>query len=86
MAAARTPSLRSKGIPRPATALEKVLGIVAIAAVPAARCVRLPTARGATDATEIMNLAARCGAVGSLTRLQSLLKEPEYNCAMIKLT
>ena len=36
MTAARTPSLRSKGIPRRAAALEKVLGIVAIAAVPAA--------------------------------------------------
>ena len=73
-----------KRIPRRAAAVEEVLRVIAVAAIPAARSVRAPFAERATNVAELLSFARRCGFLSGSRWLQFVLKKPEYYREMQK--
>ena len=74
-----------KRIPRRAAAVEEVLRVITVAAIPAARCVRTPFTERATNPVELLSFVTRRGFFGSLGWLQSLLEKPVRSSKMQKL-
>ena len=73
-----------KRIPRRAAAFEKVLRVVTVAAIPAARCLRTPFTERATNAVELFSFVMNCGFLSGFRWLQSVLEKPECEQEMQK--
>ena len=84
MSAAGAQPARRKRVPRRAAAVEEVLRVITVAAIPVARCVRTPFTERATNPVELLSFVALCGFLGSLGWLQFVLKKPEYYREMQK--
>ena len=85
MAAAGAEPAGRKRIPRRPAAVEEVLRVITVAAIPVARCVRTPFTERATNPVELLSFVALCGFLGSLGWLQSVLEKPEHYREMQKL-
>ena len=85
MTAAGAEPARLKRIPRCPAAVEEVLRVITVAAIPAARCHRTPFTERATNAAELLSFVARCVFLRGFRWLQSLLEKPECYREMRKL-
>ena len=85
MAAAGAAPARGESIPSRAAAVEEVLRVITVAAIPAARRVRTPFTERATNVAELFSFVARSGFLRGFRWLQSVLKKPEHYREMQKL-
>ena len=85
MAAAGAEPAGLESIPRRTAAVEEVLRVITVAAIPVARRVWTPFAERATNAVELLSFAPRCGFLSGSRWLQFVLKKPEYYREMQKL-
>jgi hypothetical protein len=74
-----------ESIPRRTAAVEEVLRVITVTAIPAASCVWTPFTERATNPVELLSFVALCGFLGSLGWLQSVLEKPEHYREMQKL-
>ena len=85
MTAAGAQAAGFKRIPRRPAAVEEVLWVIAVAAIPVAGCLWTPFAERATNAVELFRIISRCSFLGAFRWLQSLLEKPEHYREMQKL-
>ena len=75
VAAAGAAPAGCKRIPRCATAVEEVLRMIAVAAIPAARWLRTPFTKRAANAAELVSFVARRIFLSGFPWLQSFLEK-----------
>jgi len=84
VAAAGAEPARRKRIPPCATAVEEVLRVITVAAIPAARCFRTPFTERATNAVELFSFVVSRSFLSGCRWLQSVLEKPECEQEMQK--
>jgi hypothetical protein len=85
MAAAGAEPAGLERIPCRAAAIEEVLRVVAIAAIPAAGCLWMPFTERATNTADLGRFLAIRGFPSCFRWLQSLLEKPKHYCELQEL-